>query len=134
MSTLHRFNDNPDRPSNDVNHLEFAEDEYSVEHYGDVHWVVDDAELTLIREIEDKIREQFAVDLANNRLSPELESIGIGILDDLDPDKIVDSAGAWDCCEFVAWVWDRVLDAAEIKGVQTQDGAVVFDTSIVRRA
>lgn len=53
------------------------------------------------------------------------------VLAAFDPADIVNSAEAYDAPKMVQWLWDRVLEAREILGLKTQDGAIVFDPSIV---
>lgn len=53
------------------------------------------------------------------------------ILATFDPANIVNCAEAYDDAKLVTWLWEQVLEARNILGVKTQDGAVVFDASIV---
>lgn len=48
-------------------------------------------------------------------------------IDEINPQRIVGSAGLWDCPEYVGWVWETLA----IRGVRTDDGAVVLDRETV---
>ena len=50
-----------------------------------------------------------------------------------DPEDIVDSAAAYDDENFTQWLWNRVLEPKDIKGVKTHEGGVVFDPSIIQK-
>ena len=53
------------------------------------------------------------------------------IAEEYNPSDIVMSAGAWDDDDMTMWVYFRVLEPNGIKGIYTDDGAVVFDPSII---
>ena len=89
-------------------------DDDSNSHYGDHVWTlrselpgVDDALVAFAANY-------YAVDL--------YEARGL-----VDPQDIVDSAGAWDDPDFVSAAWERF----EAPGYTTQDGAVVLDREAV---
>ena len=50
-----------------------------------------------------------------------------------DPEDIVASAAAYDDEELVEWLCDNVLIPKDIIGVKTYDGAIAFDTDIIKR-
>ena len=50
-----------------------------------------------------------------------------------DPEDIVISAAAYDDEDLVSWLWDNVLEPNNIIGVETYDGAIAFDTDIIKR-
>ena len=50
-----------------------------------------------------------------------------------DPEDIVISADAYDNEDLVAWLWENVLEPRDIVGIETYDGAIVFDPDIIKR-
>ena len=55
------------------------------------------------------------------------------IYNEFNPEDIVMSAGAWDS-ELVTWFGDVILAKHDIKAVITNDGAIVFDPALIKRA
>lgn len=101
--------------------------------YGDYAWEFDGSDLPHVDDIADVLRKEYLADLENYRVSSELEDIGDGVLDDINPEHIVDSAGSWDVPDFVEWFSDRIAVPRDIKGIRTNDGAILFDQSIAKR-
>jgi hypothetical protein len=84
----------------------------------------------------DKILDDVRVALEEDQ--PEFldwDAMGTADLEDylsyLNPEKIVDSAEAWDDPEFVEWFVDRFVEKEGIQAVLTNDGAVVFDEKLI---
>lgn len=50
-----------------------------------------------------------------------------------DPQDIVMSADAYDNDELTAWLYQKVLEPKGIPGIKTEDGAIVYDNSIMVR-
>ena len=50
----------------------------------------------------------------------------------INPDSVINSAGAWDDPDAVEWLWNNVLEPNKIKAVTTQDGAVIFDPNMAQ--
>lgn len=93
--------------------VQFAE-EGKNDHYGPHVWTLK----TELPEIPDSLVD-FTADYFE--LDPEAAR------EYVDPDKIVESAGAWDVPEFVSAVWEAFGDP----GYKTWDGAVVLDPEAV---
>lgn len=51
-----------------------------------------------------------------------------------NPDNIYDTSGdAWNNKDLVKWFWDNIGEKHGLSGVRTQDGAILFDGSLVKR-
>lgn len=96
---------------------------------------VRDEDLTPFSDIESKVIEARH---RTDESSPwEIEDYS-GMSDDefaamFNPEDIVDSAYGYDSEELTAWLWENVLDPNGIKGIETDNGAVVFDPSVISR-
>ena len=51
-----------------------------------------------------------------------------------NPNKIVETAGLWDDWDLVHWIWEHVLEPKGIFAIETNDGAIVFDEQLIKRA
>ena len=96
---------------------------------------VRDEDLTPFSDIESKVIE--ARHRTDENSPWEIEDYS-GMSDDefaamFNPEDIVDSAYGYDSEELTAWLWENVLDPNGIKGIETDNGAVVFDPSIISR-
>lgn len=96
---------------------------------------VRDEDLTPFSDIESKVIE--ARHRTDENSPWEIEDY-FGMSDDefaamFNPEDIVDSAYGYDSEELTAWLWENVLDPNGIKGIETYNGAVVFDPSIISR-
>lgn len=116
----------------------FAEDPYVGEAYGGDHprmFSVAAEDLTPISEIRDSIIE--ARHNTDENAPWELEDFA-DVDDDefadlFDPEDIVISADAYDNEDLVAWLWENVLEPRDIVGIETYDGAIVFDPDLIKR-
>jgi hypothetical protein len=96
---------------------------------------VRDEDLTPFSDIESKVIE--ARHRTDENSPWEIEDYS-GMSDDefaamFNPEDIVDSAYGYDSEELTAWLWENVLDPNGIKGIETDNGAVVFDPSVISR-
>jgi hypothetical protein len=48
-----------------------------------------------------------------------------------NPSDIVDSAGAYDDESLTAWLWQYILEPRDIYAIITNDGAIIFDESLI---
>lgn len=116
----------------------FAEDPYVGDIYGGDHprmFSVAAEDLTPISEIRDSIIE--ARHNTDENAPWELEDF-VDVDDDefadlFDPEDIVVSADAYDNEDLVAWLWENVLEPRDIVGIETYDGAIVFDPDLIKR-
>lgn len=135
MDRVYRYNNNTNTPiNNGLGYTMWTDTESEVETlYGPVGWTIDVTGLISVQDIIPEIEAAFSEDLENNLLSPELDDAGLAILDELDPDNIVNSAEAWDNLEFVSWFWHRIGCTRDLVGFSTDDGAILFDHTNVQR-
>lgn len=115
-------------------HAMFVDNEFSSENYGSILYIYDGTDAIDIKDLHDII-----VDEWNKTIEKGMEPIGFegidpeDIFNEFDPEDIVMSAGAWDS-ELVTWFGDVILANYDIKAVITNDGAIVFDPSLIKRA
>ncbi len=127
---FHRFTHGP-KPESRGGHMLFASDFDKVANsYGGNYWVADSTEAVDVK----KLLPDFEKALKNR---PELldayQSSAKQLADSFDPEDIVNSAGAWDAEDLIEAVYLDVLEPKGISKVQTADGLVVFDPSLVTK-
>ena len=90
------------------------------DHYGDYEWELRSKLEPVPKEVVEWAAEFYGV------TTDEAQSL-------VDPEDIVNSAGAWDDREFVSAIWQEmeVGSLAQVAGYATQDGAVVLDRTAV---
>jgi hypothetical protein len=101
--------------------------------YGKYGWQMDTGDLPDIETFRNEITKAWDNDLESGNLPSDLVDMGRGILDGINPRRIVNSAESWDSPEFVRWFWDRIGEPNELIGVKTEDGAIIFDHSNAKR-
>lgn len=140
-SVYHRRN-NRDTPYNDVGYMQFAENEESVASYGENHWILpkgNDAQRISAgsEAFKSALREWLSDNLdyleAKGFMTDSPNFIE-DMVEEANPDDIVDSAGFWDAHEIMESVWDEVLEPNGWLIVETNDGAIVFEPELVERA
>lgn len=125
---------NSENPMSEWGHAMFVDNEFSSENYGSILYIYDGTDAIDIKDLHDII-----VDEWNKTIEKGMEPIGFegidpeDIFNEFDPEDIVMSAGAWDS-ELVTWFGDVILANYDIKAVITNDGAIVFDPSLIKRA
>lgn len=108
-----------------------------VDMYGENLYSVDHSDLTDINNFKEQIAQEWDNAVENETLPAELESLGEErngkeIAEDFDPEDIIDGAGAWDIPELATWAFNAgIFD--DVGGVKTQDGAIVWDESLIQR-
>lgn len=136
-SIYHRRNNNPDSPDNGVGYSMFAEDEYSVEHYGNSHWILPEGN----NEKRIYAGSSEFKDVLNGWLNdnkPLLESefgrsdeeFIDSLIEEANPDDIIDSAGFWDNEKLVRYFSEEVLAPNGWEIVETRDGAISFNDEL----
>lgn len=125
---------NSENPMSDWGHAMFVDNEYASENYGDILYAYDGSNSVDIEDLHDIIVDEWA-----KTVEKCLEPIGFeetdaeDIYNEFNPDDIVMSAGAWDSSELVNWFGETIIAKHDIKAVITNDGAIVFDPSLIKR-
>lgn len=153
--TYYRWTERADTPMSDWGHAMFADSTRHIEGggYGDYSWTVDGDELVDITGIMSNITHALTSDYYSGMVTPGMDALIEQVAEDevggdadaaiailvqaFNPSDIVMSADAWDNEDMVYWFEERYLGwfaPAEIKGVTTSDGAVVFDPAIITAA
>ena len=136
-SIYHRRNNNSDSPDNGVGYSMFAEDEHSVEHYGNSHWILPEGNNEKrIYAGSSEFKNVLNGWLNDNK--PLLESefgrsdeeFIDSLIEEANPDDIVDSAGFWDNEKLVRYFSEEVLAPNGWEIVETRDGAISFNDEL----
>jgi len=129
-----------DTPMSDWGHALFADDGDSVKHYGDFHYTVDTARLgdKLVyadsNEFTNALRsalDEYGDDYGLNSYQQDgqtREELIEALVDEANPDDIVNSAGIWDS-DLVELVWNKVMEPNGWTVVKTDDGGIAFEES-----
>lgn len=136
-SIYHRRNNNSDSPDNGVGYSMFAEDEHSVEHYGNNHWILPEGNNEK-RIYAGSSEFKNALNGWLNDNKPLLESefgrsddeFIDSLIEEANPDDIVDSAGFWDNEKLVRYFSEEVLAPNGWEIVETRDGAISFNDEL----
>lgn len=102
--------------------------------YGDNLWVYGGKKSVDISRISKQVWQDWRHDIENEEmgyiLGRSIENMNKGMfLDWINPNDIVNDAGAWDNREFISWFWDSY----EYPAVITYNGAIVFDHKLIRK-
>lgn len=136
-SIYHRRNNNSDSPDNGVGYSMFAEDEHSVEHYGNSHWILPEGNNEKrIYAGSSEFKNVLNSWLNDNK--PLLESefgrsdeeFIDSLIEEANPDDIVDSAGFWDNEKLVRYFSEEVLAPNGWEIIETRDGAISFNDEL----
>ena len=136
-SIYHRRNNNSDSPDNGVGYSMFAEDEHSVENYGNNHWILPEGNNEK-RIYAGSSEFKNALNGWLNDNKPLLESefgrsddeFIDSLIEEANPDDIVDSAGFWDNEKLVRYFSEEVLAPNGWEIVETRDGAISFNDKL----
>lgn len=120
----------------------FADDGTKVSYgniYGEDLYTVEKKLLANINDYKPAIAQAFREDVENDNLPPSLKYLieratPEEVAELFDPTDIVDSAEAWDVPELPTWAFEKGVFGYDLKGVKTQDGAIVFDADIAKPA
>lgn len=136
-SIYHRRNNNSDSPDNGVGYSMFAENEHSVEHYGNSHWILPEGNNEKrIYAGSSEFKNVLNGWLNDNK--PLLESefgrsdeeFIDSLIEEANPDDIVDSAGFWDNEKLVRYFSEEVLAPNGWEIIETRDGAISFNDEL----
>ena len=136
-SIYHRRNNNSDSPDNGVGYSMFAEDEHSVEHYGNNHWILPEGNNEKrIYAGSSEFKNVLNGWLNDNKSLLESEfgrsddEFIDSLIEEANPDDIVDSAGFWDNEKLVRYFSEEVLAPNGWEIVETRDGAISFNDEL----
>ena len=142
--TYHRHTQSED-PMSDWGHAMFSEDYDQTEHYGHNHWTItpDNNQKNVIAAFDSEFVEaarKFYRDVIPEVVDDVAKCYGISIdeaidrlIDDMNPDNIVDSAGFWDS-EDISPFWEYVMEPNGWDTVITYDGCITFDPAMIQKA
>lgn len=109
--------------------------------YGPQGWSVNHEDLTDIDDLMPEIKKQLLEDYDSGKIYSYFDDGEIpeenGELDvdamasGYNPQDIVLGAEAYDNDHYYQWLWDRVCERLDVKGIKTRDGAFVFDENII---
>ena len=130
---------NGEAVNENVGYAMFADNKDNIEHYGRNLFSVEKTDFVDADEIADRIAKLWDEEIEDGNIPYNLEDMteydGITIGKTFNPDDIVDSAGAWDRPELIAWAYDKgVFD--DILGIKTKNGAIVLEENadLIRKA
>lgn len=136
----YRYYRSPQKVMSAWGHAMFVDDPYSSETYGDFAFGVEHSELVKIDELRDeilaKMREDYEIGELPEDMEYAIDQNGLSfeeLADEYAPEDIVMSAQGWDNGQFVEWIYNKIIEPKDIKGIKTPDGAIVFDESIISR-
>lgn len=117
-------------PDTGVGYMMFAKNPDAVESYGRNHYM---------GRPTDSIHADDLVDETERLLSADPDFMDgyhpatpRELAETVSPQRIVDSAGAWDDPGFVEYLWNNIFEPRGLKSAVTNDGMVTFDPAAVR--
>lgn len=142
-AAYYRRTNNPSGPANPAagGMMQFARDPGQIENYGKNLYgfdppaeggVVDASSSEFRKALYRAIRKSDEEDIYRATGLNNSPSTARQIVDEANPARIVNSAGTWDNQHLVERIWNDVLEPNGWNAVTTNDGAVVFDESLVR--
>lgn len=130
-----------DNPLSDWDSAMFADNAESVTMYGKQAWSVNHSDLIDIDDLMPIIKEELHKEFESGEIYNHFGNYAIDdddeektvnqIAESFAPKDIVETAQGYDNDEAVQWLWDKIAERRDIKGIKTPDGAFVFDTSII---
>ncbi len=134
--TLHHRYTNAKTADNGLGYAMFAEDEGSVINgYGRNHYTFNIAVVPkneIVYAGSAKLKELFLSAISKREdILDKLQTTPEALSTEINPPDITNSAGLWDNLELVSLMYDEVLEPNGWKVVETDDGSLVFDMSLV---
>jgi hypothetical protein len=119
------------QPQAGTDYMMFTDNAADAAGYGDHGWQVDAKDY---RPVSTKADDPLFRRQAYRALREygEDRSAARDLVDEANPRQIANSAGLWDSPSHVEQVWNKVLEPRGLLAVETDDGVVVFDPSLVR--
>lgn len=121
---------NSENPMSDWGHAMFVDDEFASENYGDILYTYDGTDSVDIEDLHDIFISEWNKGIIPSGFD---EFDAEEIFNEFNPEDIVMSAGAWDNSELVTWFGDFILFKHDIRAILTNDGAIVFDPTLIKR-
>lgn len=139
MSKYYRCS-NDNNPMSDWGHAMFCDNFEMVDHYGKNIFTFDGTDAIDIKELKDTIIstweeciEEDSFNQAENN-GADMEYFkrlsGEEVFESLNPDEIVNSAEAYDS-DLGIWFYWYIAEPKDIKAVLTNNGAIVYDESLI---
>lgn len=130
----HRFTNS--EADTGTGYMMFSENPERVSHYGKNHFTFDPADIqqeSVVYAGSQKFK-TLLIDALNQHpdLLSEYQSTAEQLAEEANPSNIVDSAGIWDAPDIVDVIIQDVLEPNGWLAVETEDGAIVFDSGSVR--
>lgn len=132
-------------PDNGMGYMMFANDRDSVAGYGKNLWTAEPeraAPAATVNAADAQFRQ--ALYRALRKMDPAAQTEAVGrdinkglaraLVNEANPQNIVNSAGFWGNPALVQYAWEHVLEPRGLRAVTTNDGAVIFDPSLVTKA
>ena len=126
---------NSENPMSDWGHAMFVDNEDSSSTYGCYLFLYNGSESVNIEDLKDVITNAWNKSADNFTLPFGYENIDAeDIFNAFNPEDIVMSADGWDNGDLLTWFCEFVAIANDIKAIITNDGAIVFDSELIKRA
>ena len=130
----YRFS-NSTNPMSDWGHAMFSDNADKVEHYGAYKFVFDGVNAVAIDSLYDTIINYWTNCQESGNFGDMCDSYfenlaAEDVFTAFNPADIVNSADGWDSA-LVGWFWEFVAEPNNIMAITTQDGAIVFDSSLI---
>lgn len=130
--TYYRFS-NSTNPMSEWGHAMFSEKRESVEHYGKNEFIYNGNHGVKIEELEASIISQWEKTVETGMAPMGYEEMEAQtVFQSFNPSDIVMSAEAWDSSELLTWFCEAIAIPQDIQAVITNDGAIVFDSALIR--
>ena len=131
----HRYTDS-NSPMSEWGHAMFAS--RPEPSYGRNHYIYDGRGAVRIEELEQIVKDAWLACQESGDWGEMYDDYYQSLSADeafgsLNPTDIVSSAGGWDC-DLMVWFWQFVAEPNGITAVLTNDGAIVFDESLIAAA
>jgi len=121
-------------PDNGIGHMMFVDEakKESINSYGKNLWHFESSHVPQ-ESLVDASSSEFRKGAYRALRSEHDRATARALVDEANPERIVNSAGLWDDPSSVELVWNKYLEPKNVMAVITNDGAVVFDPSFVRK-
>ena len=133
---------NKNTPMSDWGHAMFCDDIYKISHYGENLYTYDGTNGIHIKDLEGIIKstwlqcqsdDDWTLAEANGADMDYYKNLSADeICKLLNPTDIVDTAAAWDS-ELCTWFWFYIAEPNGIPAVITNNGAIVWDESLIKK-
>lgn len=145
MTRYIRNNNDPDTPDNGLGYTMWVDEDVAgsdMTNYGEVAWAIEPAQTIAAAVLADAIREPLLDAYRDGDLpydvTASLDALtGTDVdrverlLGELDPDDIVDTAGAYDMPDLMAWLYETMGEAMDLDNtaIETSNGLVTYNSA-----